>query len=561
MISYLAIRNLAIVDALECELEPGLNVFTGETGAGKSLVVDALALLLGSRGQADLVGSHGDVMRVEATLELPDGALSADVATSYLQELGSSEGTLSLTREISRAGRSRAHLNGRLVPLSLLRDALAPLVHLHGQQEHEALLSPLFQLNSLDRFAGADALTERDRGEALRAARIEIIGKIAKLKANAGERQSQEELWRHELEEIERASLRDGEDQLLEEERALLRGSIRIRSTLEAVVDYLRSERAGGNLLDGLERNAQALQELTGHYPALTSLGERLASLTLELGDFCWDLSATLEHLEADPGRLEQIEGRLDQLARLKRKHGGTLAAVRAACLEIQAALGSLDAKQAEERALEEDLTKKEEALIGSLGNLRELRHEAADRLAGRVEESLGTLGIEHPIFRIDLEEFPLENLRAEGLDRVEFLFSANPGEPPRPLTRVASGGELSRLMLAVKAALADRYDASTLVFDEIDAGIGGRVGEMLAAKLVEVSRLHQVICITHLPQIAARAGTHFLLQKEASGISSQVSLRRLGEQERVGEISRMLGGSRISEAVRRHAEELLNTP
>jgi DNA repair protein RecN (Recombination protein N) len=237
------------------------------------------------------------------------------------------------------------------------------------------------------------------------------------------------------------------------------------------------------------------------------------------------------------------------------------LAAVSAARLEIQAALGSLEAKQAEERALEEELTKSEGALSGSLGNLRELRREAADRLAGRVEESLGELGIEHPIFRIELEEFPLENLRAEGLDRAEFLFSSNPGEPPRPLTRVASGGELSRLMLAVKAALADRYDASTLVFDEIDAGIGGRVGEMLAAKLVEVSRLHQVICITHLPQIAARAGTHFLLQKDASGISSQVSLRRLGEKERVGEISRMLGGSRISEAVRQHAEELLNTP
>ncbi len=562
MISYLAIHNLAIVDALECELEPGLNVFTGETGAGKSLVVDALALLLGSRGQADLVGSHGDVMRIEATLEMPDGSLSPIHTTNgYLQELGIEEGTLSLAREINRAGRSRSHVNGRLVPLSLLRDALAPLVHLHGQQEHEALLSPLFQLDSLDRFAGANALTKRDQGESLRNARIEIIGKIAMLKANIGERRRQEELWRHELEEIERASFHEGEDQSLEEERALLRASSRIRSTLETVAGYLKGEKAGGGLLDGLERNAPVLQELAVHSPALTSLSERMAGVTLELGDFYWELSTVLDRLEADPGRLEQIEERLDQLARLKRKHGGTLAAVRAARLEIQETLSLLEVKQAEGRTLEGALKENEETLIESLGVLRAIRREAAGRLAERVEESLGELGIEHPVFRIELEEFPLEDLRAEGLDRVEFLFSANPGEPPRSLTRVASGGELSRLMLAVKAALADRHDASTLVFDEIDAGIGGRVGEMLAAKLVEVSRSHQVICITHLPQIAARADTHFLLQKDASGISSQVSLRRLGEEERVGEISRMLGGSRISEAVRRHAEELLRTP
>ncbi|MEI6509635.1 MAG: DNA repair protein RecN [bacterium] len=568
MISYLAIHNLAIVDALECELEPGLNVFTGETGAGKSLVVDAIALLLGGRGQADLVGSHGDVMRVEATLELPSrpglpehpagGCLAVN---SYLQELGIEEGALSLAREINRAGRSRTHLNGRLVPLSLLRDALAPLVHLHGQQEHEALLSPLFQLNALDRFAGADALTERDRGEALRTARIEMIGKIASLSANLGERQSQEELWRYELEEIEKASLREGEDQTLEEERVFLRASSRIRSTLEAVASFLTSDKAGSSLLDGLERNAQALQDLAGHSPALTSLSERLAGVSLELGDFYWDLSGVLDRLEANPGRLEQIEGRLDQLARLKRKHGGSLAAVRAARLGIQTALSLLEAKQAEGRSLEGALKENEATLTESLGVLRAIRREAAGRLAERVEESLGELGIEHPVFRIELEEFSLENLRAEGLDRVEFLFSANPGEPPRSLTKVASGGELSRLMLAAKAALADRYDASTLVFDEIDAGIGGRVGEMLAAKLVEVSRSHQVICITHLPQIAARAGAHFLLQKDASGISSHVSLQRLGEKERVGEISRMLGGSRISEAVRQHAEELLHTP
>jgi DNA repair protein RecN (Recombination protein N) len=551
VISSLAIRNLAIVEDLACELEPGLNVFTGETGAGKSLVVDAISLLLGGRTQADLVGSHGETARVEASLEI------AGEMPASLVELGLTP-TLSLAREISRDGRSRARLNGRIVPLSLLRDALFPLLHLHGQQEHEALLQPLFQLDSLDRFSGAEALATRSRGEALRSGCAALRTRLAAWQSNQGERMRQLEVLRYELEEIERASPQEGEDRQLDQERDLLAGAVRVRVTLEGISARLHGEAEGQGLLDGLGLDSRSLQELAARFPTLASTSERLTGLMAELEDFSWELSSRLDKLEADPDRLETVEERLDLLARLKRKHGGSLEAVRAARDKLRLELGELEAAASRQAELVRELADKKAELAATLARLRVLRRESALRLAPLVEASLADLGIDRPRFTIELEEFPLEELRSEGLDRVEYLFSANPGEPVRPLARVASGGELSRLMLSLKAALAESDRATTLVFDEIDAGIGGRVGEMLARKLKEVSASHQVICVTHLPQIAALADAHFLLEKETIEISTRVTLRHLGRKERVEELGRMLGGSRVSEAVRQHAEELV---
>ncbi|MDI6868327.1 MAG: DNA repair protein RecN [Coprothermobacterota bacterium] len=552
MIENIWIKNLAIVKELSCELEGGLNVFTGETGAGKSLVVDAISFLLGGRSQIEMVGNYGDELRVEASLIIDD-----QDSWVKLQELGLDDPCLYIMRTLSKDGRSKARINGKTVPVGFLKDTLSSLVHLHGQQEHEALVLPSYQLDYIDRYAGERALILRAKGESLLSERKEVAEKISNLEEQLRQRERQKDILQYEINEIESARLKENEDQLLLEEKTLLLSGLQIKESLEKLQETLRGEGPKKGFLNILEAHSREIAQFKTRSDKLGSFSSRLENIVIELEDLSWECNSFFEGLEFDPEKLEAVEERLDIIARLKRKYGNTIPQILDYLERAKESLRSLESVDLE---IENLISRKEQIEIelgDALGELRALRREKAKELQLRIVEGLRELGIPTSIFKVEFQEFPLEELRSSGLDRAEFWFSANPGEMEKPLGKVASGGELSRLMLVMKSVLADVDRVRALIFDEVDAGIGGKVGEAVARKLKEISRNHQVICITHLPQIAGAADVHFAIEKSPEPLN-EVRVKKLKGEERVKEIARMLAGSKITPTVLAHARELL---
>lgn len=552
MIQNIRIKNLAIVKELSCELGEGLNVFTGETGAGKSLVVDGISLLLGGRSQTELVGSFGEELLVEASIVLKEGAFKR-----VQGELGLDEPFLFISRTLSRDGKSKSRINGKIVPAGFLREALSNLVNLHGQQEHEALVTPIYQLDYLDRFAGERAVFLREKGESLLKERKEILSKIAELEEQLRERERKKDILKFEINEIESARLSEVEEQSLIEEKNLLLSGLQIKENLEAVQEIFRGEGPKKGFLNLLQVHLKELGQFQNLSEKLDGICSRLNDLVLELDDLSWELKSFSDHLELDPQKLEAIEERLDLISRLKRKYGSAIPQILNYLERARESLQALEGVDLKIRDLISQKERIEFELEDSLKELRLLRKEKGKQLELKVEEGLKELGILGGKFRVDFQEFALEDLRAWGLDRVEFLFSGNPGEQEKPLGKVASGGELSRIMLVMKSVLADVDHVPSLIFDEIDAGIGGKVGEAVARKLKEISQSRQVICITHLPQIAGVADHHYVLEKTIEG-KFEVSLRKLEGEERVREIARMLAGTRVTPTVLAHAKEIL---
>jgi len=552
MIDNIQIKNLAIVRELSCQLEQGLNVFTGETGAGKSLIVDAISFLMGGRSQTDLVGQYGEELRVEASL-----SIEGERHRAKLRELGLDESCLYLIRTLSKDGRSKARINGKAVPISFLREALSSFVHLHGQQEHEALVSSAYQLDYLDHYAGQKALELKEKAESLLEERKHILEKIAELEESLRQKERQKDLLQYEINEIESARLKEDEDRILSEERNFYLARLQAKESLEKLQETLREEGPKKGFLNLLETQSRELSQLKTSSEKFNALASRLENILIELADFSWELNELLQGLDFTPGRLEEIEERLDAIARLKRKYGSSIAQIIRYLEGTKESLKALENIDLETEVLHAKKAQIEKELDFVLSALRPLRDSKAKELETRIVEGLKKLEIPHPVFRISFQKFPLDELKSSGLDRAEFLFSANPGEEERTLSKVASGGELSRLMLVMKSALASADRVSTLIFDEIDAGIGGRVGEAVAQKLKEISSSHQVLCITHLPQIAGAADAHYVIEK-SSGKRSEVKIHKVEGEERVQEIARMLAGTKISPAVLAHARELM---
>ncbi len=547
LIETIAIHNLAIVKNLTFDLSRGLNVFTGETGTGKSLVVDAISFLLGGRSQGEWIGSGGEELKVEASLSLEDSPQRDE-----LKEVGFEEPFLYISRTLNREGRSRARINGKGVPVSFLRDTLAGLVHLHGQQEHEALASPQYQLDALDQFAGVEALELRIKAEGFLSEGRRLERERVLAEEQQRERERQLDFLRYEIMEIENAHFAgEREEEELQKKREFLRTQLKVQQHLQRISDLLEEG------LPRMEKEAKGLAEFSLLHEKLAELSSRLANVGVELKDLQWELRSFLPTLEAEPNQLDSIEERLDSISRLKRKYGSTIPLILSYLSTAKEKLEFLGRIEHELSDLEDQLAKNCEQLTGSLSRLRVLRRKKAGELEAKVVRGLQELGIAQPSFSILYHELPQDSLRSYGLDRVEYLFSTNPGEELKPIGKVASGGELSRFMLVLKTALASIVKASTVVFDEVDAGIGGIVGESLARKLRQLSCSHQVLCITHLPQIAAQAGAHFVVEKKTVRDRTSVKLRRVSGQERVLEMARMLAGKKVTSAVLAHAREL----
>jgi len=548
----LRVENLLLIERAELCLGPGLNVLTGETGAGKTVLAHALDLLLGGKPRSGIVRPGAAEAYVEGVFALPD-----EVRELLGDKLAADAEELVLARRVSAEGRTRAYVGGRSATAADLRDAGAALLSFYGQHEHRKLMLTSSQLEILDGFAGPAQAGLRERYREVYGRERALAARVAELRERAGARERELDLLEWELAEIDRADPSEEEEAALEAERARLRHLDALRSAAAAGVGALAGDAEdGGGASLALASAAAALEGAGGVDGELDALAARVRALSLEAEDLVHELHRYAEGVEAAPGRLDEVEERLALLDRLKRKHGGSIAAV----LEHAAACR---ARHAELTGVEEAIEEAErelEAARAELGKradeLRAARDKAGKALARAVVERLAALAMEGAEFTAALR--PREDgFGPTGADDVEFLIAPNPGVPAGPLRETASGGELSRVMLALMGVAAEAGPA-TLVFDEVDAGIGGQTARAVGEQLRELAAGRQVICITHLPQIASLADRHFTIVKDTSGETARTTVTQLRKNDVVGELVRMLGADREDTAARRHAKELL---
>jgi DNA repair protein RecN (Recombination protein N) len=544
----LRVENLLLIERAELRLAPGLNVLTGETGAGKTVLAHALDLLLGGRARAGIVRPGAREAYVEGVFDLPP-ALRDELG----ERLPADAEEIVVARRVGAEGRTRAYLCGRSASVSDLRDVAVALLSFYGQHEHRKLVLASSQLEILDGFAGGAHLARRATFAAVHARVRELESALAELRERAGARDREVDLLAFELDEIEAADPSEAEEAELLAARERLRHLDALRgAALGAAQAAVPDEGPGITAL--LAAGGAGLDGAAGVDPALDALAERWRSLAYEAEDLAGELARYAEGLEGEPGALEAAEERLAVLERLKRKHGGSIAEVLAHADRCRARREELaGAEVALERGAAEldEVRARRDKLAAEL---REERSRAAPRLAEAVRERLTDLAMEGASFEIELQD------RAPGpagTDAVEFLIAPNPGVPAAPLREIASGGELSRVMLALLGVANDGSDA-TLVFDEIDAGIGGHTARAVGSQLKALADGRQILCITHLPQIASLAARHFSIEKDTGADPARATVRELGSGEVVAELVRMLGADADDVGARRHARELL---
>ncbi|MGY5054574.1 DNA repair protein RecN [Streptomyces sp. 900105755] len=563
------IRSLGVIDDAVVELSPGFTAVTGETGAGKTMVVTSLGLLLGGRADAALVRIGSEKAVVEGRVTVPEGASAAVRAEEAGAELD--DGALLISRTVSAEGRSRAHLGGRSVPVGLLADLADDLVAVHGQTDQQGLLKLSRQRQALDRYAGDGvAVPLAKYGEAYRRLRAVAV-ELEEIVTRARERAQEADMLRYGLDEIAGVEPRAGEDVELAEEAERLGHAEALSSAATAAHSALAGNPEDPEGIDAATLVAgahRALEAVRSHDPALAALADRIGEVGILLGDVAGELAGYADDLDADPLRLAAVEERRAALTALTRKYGESIDAVLAWAERGAARLTELDGD--DERI--DELTAERDALRTELGGLAQAltdaRTEAAERFAAAVTAELGSLAMPHArvSFAIRQTEDP-EGVEVggravaygpSGADEVELLLAPHPGAPPRPIAKGASGGELSRVMLAVEVVFAGTDPVPTYLFDEVDAGVGGKAAVEIGRRLAKLAKSAQVVVVTHLPQVAAFADRQLLVEKTNDGSVTRSGVKVLEGEERVRELSRMLAGQEDSETARAHAEELL---
>jgi DNA repair protein RecN (Recombination protein N) len=537
MLRFLSVRHLAVIDRLEVEFEPGFSVLTGETGAGKSILVGAIGLLVGGRAASDLVRTGEDTAVVEAIFEPGDGR------------------EVILRREVSAQGRSRAFLDGALTTTAALRDATAGLVDLHGQHEHQLLLDPQQHLDFLDEFAGAGTIRHQvseafARWEAVRAERERLL-------ANEREGTARAEFLAFQLAEIERIAPRAGEDIELAATRQVLANADKLQRLCGDAYDALyEGEHAALPALGAVWRRVSELAAIDERFGPYLDVRDAVKP---QLEDLAFFLRSYAAGIDASPARLHEVEDRLAALDRLKKKHGPTLDDVVARAARLRQDLDDIEHRVERAARLDADVDSARTGYLQHAQALSTLRRDHVGALTQAMERSLAELAMTRTRCEIRFATAEVEGQwTARGIETAEFYISPNPGEEPRPLARIASGGELSRIMLALRTIAATDAPGKTLIFDEVDSGIGGAVADVVGSRLQRLARRFQVLCITHLPQIAACAATQYHIEKAVRDGRTLTSVSRLDRPQRELEIARMIAGSEISATVRASAREML---
>ena len=566
MLTELNIKNFAIIDQLRLEFGPGFNVLTGETGAGKSILVDALNLLLGSRASPEMIRTGQEDASVEAFFELEE-AENIKILRSF--QLDQAEGLL-IKRLIHRSGKSRAFLNGNSITLHMLEELGEELINIYGQHEHQHFLHPQSPIDILDRSGGL--LPWRQEYQEVYAHWMKATSDLEELISKEKQRSERLEFLTFQSKEIARANLKPpkpgeaNEEEELVAERARLIHAEKLYSIAHQGTEVIYGE--SGSVVERLKSILQRLREGAKMDPSLNSLASLIESILFQAEDVASSLRAYREKIHFDPRRLETIESRLDEITKLKKKYGPSLAEVLACKERIDRERKSLESLGEKISELQKSTAAFYARALSQAQELSSKRKKVAQELGSKVEAELSTLGMKKVRFQIAVEEGLSEKgeqgqnisprLDQNGMDRVQFLISPNPGEDLKALAKIASGGELSRIMLALKRIFAEETWIKTLVFDEVDAGIGGGIAEVVGRKLKEISREHQVFCITHLAPIASFADTHFKVSKRIQGGRTVVEVNHLQGENREQEIARMLGGVKITEKTLDHAREML---
>lgn len=555
MLQSLYLENIALIEKLGIELFPGFNGLTGETGAGKSIIIDAVNFVLGERTSRDLIRNGAARAKVEAVFNLNEG----DAAFAALDALGIEyDGNeLILSRELSAAGRNACRVNGTLVPVASLKSVSDTLVDIHGQHEHQALLDAENHISYLDAYCHAESLPIIEKIDVIVSRRSELMLKRNSGFASEREREREMDMLRYQIEEIASANLEAGEEERLNAEKTVLLNAERIRTALETAHMALSGAEEGSALsaIDTARRSMRDIAALNKDYEAL---GDKIEELYYAAEDISFVLRDTSENVESDMQRLEEIEQRLKLISDLKRKYGRTVEDVIDFGKDAGTKLNELENAEALAAELDAKLDKLKAEYNVAADELSKVRRAAGDRLKRDVLNELKDLGMAKAMFDVALSDASGGEPRKGGRETAEFMLSANPGEPLKPLEKVASGGELSRIMLCFKSIFADNDRVPTLIFDEIDTGISGRTAAVVGEKMLGIAKKHQVICVTHLAQIAALAEAHLMVRKYDDGKNTFVETRQLNEEEKVQRIAQMMDGESDSPSALTHARELI---
>ena len=561
MILSMRMHNIALIEDLTLEFGDGLHVMTGETGAGKSIGVDAVNLVLGGRGDRDLIRTGTDKAWVEAVF---DACGSEEIAAwAKAQSMDDFDGTVTLYREITRTGRNLCRICGVVMPVSQLKEVAALLMDVHGQHDAQFLMNSQYHLLFLDAAGGEDYQALLARVDEAYEGFIATHRQYGRLVRENEKKQYRMETLKKSLEELKKARLKAGEEETLTAEKERYRHSEKIASALATAHQAISASEDSESVLSRVKEAADALRGLVGLGEPYASLAQRCESSYYELEELGYELSGLAESSDFDPARAEQVETRLDLIRRLERKYGDTIPEILAAQEQMQEEYDNFASMDQQLAALGAEHKRLLGAYRALARQLTEARHVLAETFEQQMMTQLRDLGMGNTVFKVSFALRPEGKVlmpQSVGDDVIEFMISPNPGEPLKPLSKIASGGELSRMMLAIKSLEAEKGGVGTMVFDEIDTGISGRMAQVVAEKLAIIARKRQVICVTHLPQIAAMAAHQFLVEKRVEGERTNTSVRSLNAQERIGEVARMLGGADGSEdSALRHAAHMLD--
>jgi len=558
MLRELSIRNLAVIESVTVRFHDGFLVLTGETGAGKSILIDALSLIVGGRGSSDMVRYGCDKAEIEAMFELPQGHPVWKTLASFGIE-GTHEEALIVRRELSSQGKSVSRINGHIVNMSMLREAGEYLVNIHGQHEHQSLFKTEKHIDWLDLYAG-ERVTKLLESYKFTSRNFEQV----RQQQNALEDSSRQniqllDLYRFQIEEIASAKLIPGEDESLQEEKQKLMYAVKRRDSAAEAHSWL----SGNKGLDAISRSISRLEDIRDYDPAILGpMLEQLQSAFYQLEDAAFQIRDYRDGVESDPERLAYIDDRIDLIGSLKRKYGETIPDILTYLGNIQSEADKIENhdEHLEKLRMEQQHLYDEALLIGK--SLSDMRRAAADRLAVAIEGELRQLQMERTTFRVELQQHQdgeSYQLLANGIDEAVFLIAPNPGEPLKPLSKIASGGEMSRIMLALKTIFASIDQVPSLVFDEVDTGVSGRAAQAIAEKMSRLSSQCQVFSITHLPQVACMADHHYEIRKTIVAERTSTNVAELEWGTRIEELARMLGGVEVTEKTRHHAQEMLD--
>ncbi|MFD0896229.1 DNA repair protein RecN [Loigolactobacillus binensis] len=554
MLQELDIRDFAIIEKLNIAFQAGMTVLTGETGAGKSIIIDAVGVLAGGRGSQEFIRQGASKMRLQGLFHLPEASATFAVLDKYGIEHADSD--ILLQRDLYRTGRNVCRINGQLVNTTTLKEIGETIVDIHGQNEHQELMHPEKHLALLDEFYKVKIGPQRQKYTTAYLEYQRLNKAYQKRIAHAKEWAQRLDMLRFQVDEIATAQLQTDEETTLESERARLSNFQRITAALKTSYTAIAGDEVG--TMDHIGAAMAELQQIAALDPAYQELADNVQTAYYTLQDAASELLNQADLMEWDEGRLDEIEKRLELIQQLKRKYGDSIAQILSYYTKIKAELEQMEATDDNEDQLAQQVATAQQTLLKLGRQLSKTRQQGAKKLSQAIHQQLAALYMEKTVFSVHFKPVAAEHFFATGIDDVEFYIQTNPGEAAGPLAKIASGGELSRMMLALKTIFTRSQGITSIIFDEVDTGVSGRVAQAIADKISAIARFSQVLCITHLPQVAAMSDQHFFIRKQVSGQRTKTTLVQLAPAQRVDELARMLSGTAVTKLTREHAKELL---